>query len=103
MPPSGRPGLVMCSIEGVLVDAQLSFAFDSPSGRILVLLLATQNTDMDLYSTYRDTLAAIGWIEHDGKFVKSDELLSLEKIDVDGKHSWRLTIIPLSVNRLEIR
>ncbi len=90
-------------IEGVIVDAQLSFAFDSPSGRILVLLLKTEAVDVEFLSSYRGTLAAIGWTERDGRFVKGDELLRLEKIDVEGMTLWRLTIIPKSANQLEIR
>ena len=90
-------------INSVTVDTQLSFAFDSPSGRILVLHLQTQAEDKDILVSYHNTLAAIGWTKRDDKFVKDDELLRLEKINVGGKLLWRLTIIPKSANQLEIR
>ena len=90
-------------IDGVVVDVQLSFAFDSPSGRILALFLQTKVADKELFSSYRGTLNAIGWMEFDGRYVKGDELLSLEKIEVEGKALWRLTIIPMSAKQLEIR
>lgn len=90
-------------IDSVTVDVQTSFAFDSPSGRILVLHLLTQAADKDVYSTYSDTLAAIGWTKREGQYVKGDEMLKLEKIQDEGKPSWRLTIIPTSANQLEIR
>ena len=90
-------------IDGVVVDAQLSFAFDSPSGRILALFLQTKVADKELFSSYRGTLKALGWMEYDGRFVKGEELLSLEKIEVEGKTVWRLTIIPMSAKQLEIR
>ena len=90
-------------IDSVTVDAQLSFAFDSPSGRILVLHLQTQAVDKDIQSSYQNTLAAIGWTKRNGQYVKGDELLRLEKINVGGKSLWRLTIIPKSANQLEIR
>ena len=90
-------------IDSVTVDAQLSFAFDSPSGRILVLHLLTQAADEDIQSSYRDTLAALGWINRDGRYHKGDELLELEKLQLEGKPSWRLTIIPMSANQLQIR
>ena len=90
-------------IESVTVDTQLSFAFDSPSGRILVLHLQTQAEDEDIQVPYHNTLAAIGWTKRDDQFVKGDELLRLEKINVGGKPLWRLTIIPKSANQLEIR
>ena len=89
-------------INGVTVDTQLSFAFDSPSGRILVLHLQTQAEDEDIQVSYHNTLAAIGWTKRDDQFVKGDELLRLEKINVGGKLLWRLTIIPKSANQLEI-
>ena len=90
-------------INNVIVDTQLSFAFDSPSGRILVLHLQTQAEDKDIQVSYHNTLAAIGWTKRDDQFVKGDELLRLEKINVGGKLLWRLTIIPKSANQLEIR
>ena len=90
-------------INSVAVDTQLSFAFDSPSGRILVLHLQTQAKDKDILVYYHDTLAAIGWTKRDDQFVKGDELLRLVKINVGGKLLWRLTIIPKSANQLEIR
>ena len=90
-------------IDRVTVDTQLSFAFDSPSGRILVLLLQTQETDMEFLSSYRDTLSALGWTKHHGQYVKGDEILKLEKSQLDRKSLWRLTIIPLSANMLEFR
>ena len=90
-------------INSVTVDTQLSFAFDSPSGRILVLHLQTQAEDKDIQASYHNTLAAIGWTKRDEQFVKGDELLRLEKINVGGKLLWRLTIIPKSANQLEIR
>ena len=90
-------------INSVTVDTQLSFAFDSPSGRILVLHLQTQAEDEDIQLSYHNTLAAIGWTKRDEQFVKGDELLRLEKINIGGKLLWRLTIIPKSANQLEIR
>ena len=90
-------------INSVTVDTQLSFAFDSPSGRILVLHLQTQAEDKEIQVSYHNTLAAIGWTKRNDQFVKGDELLRLEKINVGGKLLWRLTIIPKSANQLEIR
>ena len=89
-------------INSVTVEIQLSFAFDSPSGRILVLHLQTQAEDSDIQVSYHNTLAAIGWTKRDDQFVKGDELLRLEKINVGGKLLWRLTIIPKSAYQLEI-
>ena len=90
-------------INSVTVDTQLSFAFDSPFGRILVLHLQTQAEDKEIQVSYHNTLAAIGWTKHDDQFVKGDELLRFEKINVGGELLWRLTIIPKSANQLKIR
>ena len=90
-------------IDSVTVDAQLSFAFDAPSGRILVLHLLTQAADKDIQFSYRATLSALGWVHRDGQYFKGDELLKLEKLPLEGKPSWRLTIIPMSANQLKIR
>ena len=90
-------------INSVTVDPQLSLAFDSPFGRILVLHLQTKAEDKNILVSYYNTLAAIGWTKRDDQFFKGGELLRLEKINVGGKLLWRLTIIPKSANQLQIR
>lgn len=85
------------------VNAQLSFAFDSPSGRVLVLYLETQTDDASLLAAYSKTLTAVGWTEEAGQFIKQGEQLSLEKIKIENEMFWRLTLIPVTANQLEIR
>ena len=90
-------------IDGMNVNAELSFAFDSPSGRILILFLETETADDTIASAYKRTLTAFGWVEQAGRFMKQDEQLLLEKINVQNKMVWRLTLLPATANQLEIR
>ncbi len=85
------------------VNAELSFAFDSPSGRILVLFLETEAADDTISSAYRKTLTAIGWAEEAGRFMKQGEQLRLEKINIQNQMVWRLTLLPATASQLEIR
>ena len=85
------------------VNAELSFAFDSPSGRILVLFLETVADDDTISSAYKETLSAIGWAEDAGRFLKQGEQLRLEKINIQNKMVWRLTLLPATASQLEIR
>ena len=85
------------------VNAELSFAFDSPSGRILVLFLETEAADDTISSAYRETLSAIGWAEEAGRFMKQGEQLRLEKINIQNQMVWRLTLLPATASQLEIR
>ena len=85
------------------VNAELSFAFDSPSGRILVLFLETEADDDTISSAYKETLSAIGWAEDAGRFLKQGEQLRLEKINIQNKMVWRLTLLPATASQLEIR
>ena len=85
------------------VNAELSFAFDSPSGRILVLFLETEADDDTISSAYKETLSAIGWAEDAGRFLKQGEQLRLEKINIQNQMVWRLTLLPASASQLEIR
>ena len=85
------------------VNAELSFAFDSPSGRILVLFLETEAADDTISSAYRKTLNAIGWAEEAGRFMKQGEQLRLEKINIQNQMVWRLTLLPATASQLEIR
>ena len=90
-------------IAETTVNPELSFAFDSPSGRILVLFLETEAADDAISAAYRKTLAAIGWVEQAGRFMKQDEQLRLEKITVQNQMVWRLTLLPATASQLEIR
>ena len=90
-------------IAETTVNPELSFAFDSPSGRILVLFLETEAADDTIASAYERTLTAFGWVEQAGRFMKQDEQLLLEKINVQNKMVWRLTLLPATANQLEIR
>lgn len=85
------------------VNAQLSFAFDSPSGRILVLFLQTDTDDGEFVARYGETLASIGWQQEAERFTKQGEQLRLEKIEVQNEMFWRLTLLPATANQLEIR
>ena len=85
------------------VNAELSFAFDSPSGRILVLFLETEADDDTISSAYKETLSAIGWAEDAGRFLKQGEQLRLEKINIQNQMVWRLTLLPATASQLEIR
>lgn len=85
------------------VDTQLSFAFDAPSGRILVLFLEPNRADVDVFKAYSQTLVAFGWVEKSGRFFKQGEKLTLEKIGAGEKPLWRLSLIPATANRLEVR
>ena len=85
------------------VNAQLSFAFDSPSGRILVLYLESDASDADLRAAFTETFSALGWSEQTGRLIKGGEQLRLEKIEAQNKMYWRLTLLPGSANQLEIR
>ena len=90
-------------IADTQVNAQLSFAFDSPSGRILVLYLESDVPDAELRTAYTDAFSAIGWSEQNGRLVKGAEQLRLEKIEAQNKMYWRLTLLPAAANQLEIR
>ena len=90
-------------IADTKVNAQLSFAFDSPAGRILVLYLESDVADAQLRAAYTQTFAAIGWSEDGGRLVKEGEQLHLERIQAQNKMYWRLTLLPVTANQLEIR
>ena len=90
-------------ITETTVNAELSFAFDSPSGRILVLFLETEADDAVISAAYSKTLSAIGWVEEDGRFLNQDEQLKLEKIKAGDQGVWRLTLVPAKANQLQIR
>ena len=49
-------------MNGLSVEPELGFAFDSPNGRIVMIFASSTANEADILGFYNESLAAIGWV-----------------------------------------
>ncbi len=84
-------------IDTMNVEPELSFSFDSPSGRIMILI-GTSNDNEDLIKQfYRQVMPTLGWELAGDKYQKGEEKFQIISSQKQDGLIWRLTISPLNV------
>ena len=53
-------------MQGMRIEPELGFAFDSPGGRIVLVFAATDTDSQDVLAYYNDALTSLGWSGGDG-------------------------------------
>ena len=83
-------------IDTMSVEPELSFSFDSPSGRIMILI-GTSNDDDDLIKQfYRQVMPTLGWELVGDQYQKGEEKFQIISSQKQDSSIWRLTISPLN-------
>ena len=81
-------------MAGMTIEPELGFAFDSPSGRI-VLVFASSSADPEgVMAYYNDALSSLGWVGSDGSWERGRELLGLAQVDTSTGRLWRIRLSP---------
>ncbi len=81
-------------IDGLTVAAELSFSFDSPSGRVMVIYARPDKQDTDITAAYSRLLGALGWQADTQGFSRASEQLKIEKVRVENIDLWRFALTP---------
>ena len=91
-------------MQGMVVRPDLSFNFDSLSGRILVIYAVFKVDDKVVYKDrvshfYNDLLPSLGWRasgkqESDMYFHRDDEMLVMSQVDIGDVSLWRFALTP---------
>ena len=76
------------------VEPALGFAFDSPSGRIVMIFASSKADAADILGFYNESLAAIGWVGGDGEWRRGPETLVITEISTAAGRLWRLMVQP---------
>ena len=83
-------------IETINVEPELSFSFDSPSGRIMILI-GTSNDNEDLIKQfYGQVMPTLGWELVGDQYQKGEEKFQIVSSQKQDGLIWRLTISPLN-------
>ena len=82
-------------MQGMTIEPQLGFAFDSPEGRI-VQIFATGPSETGLVIRYyNEALSGLGWDGRDGQWKRDDEVLVISQVEMASGTLWRIRLSPL--------
>ncbi|MGC6453228.1 MAG: hypothetical protein ACON31_04915 [Candidatus Puniceispirillaceae bacterium] len=81
-------------MEGMVIEPELGFAFDSPGGRIVLVFAATGEGAANVLSYYNAALASLGWAGADGSWSRGEESLTLAQVDTSVGRLWRIRLSP---------
>ena len=76
------------------VEPALGFAFDSPSGRIVMIFASSTANAVDILEFYNESLVAIGWVGGDGEWRRGPETLVISEVSTAAGRLWRLMVRP---------
>ena len=76
------------------VESALGFAFDSPSGRIVMVFASSAAAAPDIMRFYNESLPVIGWMGVDGSWRRGSEVLSISEVTTAAGRLWRLMVRP---------
>jgi len=81
-------------MDGMVIEPELGFAFDSPGGRIVLVFAASGEAEGGVLSFYNGALASLGWVGGDGSWKRGEESLTLAQVDTSVGRLWRIRLSP---------
>ena len=81
-------------MDGMTIEPELGFAFDSPSGRIVLVFAAATDSEAVILAYYDSALASLGWQGGGGSWNRGLESLTLGQVDTSVGRLWRIRLSP---------
>ena len=81
-------------MDGMTIEPELGFAFDSPSGRIVLVFAAATASEAAILAYYDSALASLGWQGGGGSWNRGSESLTLGQVDTLVGRLWRIRLSP---------
>ena len=85
-------------METMSVEPELSFSFDSPSGRIIILIATSDEKEESIVRFYDEIMPQLGWIMTDSEYLRGSEKFELLSSNNQNGIIWRLSITPKSID-----
>jgi Mg2+/Co2+ transporter CorB len=83
-------------METMNVEPEFSFSFDSPSGRIIILIATSDDKKESVAQFYDEVMPQLGWMIKDSEYVRGPEKFQLLSSNNENGIIWRLSIKPIS-------
>ena len=81
-------------MNGLEIEPQLGFAFDSPNGRIVMIFASTKAPSSKIMAFYEGSLAQLGWDGGGGKWMRGAEKLMIGMVQTARGPLWRIMLQP---------
>ena len=81
-------------MNGLSIEPELGFAFDSPDGRIVMIFASSTVPKSKIMGFYGSTLAQLGWGGGDGKWTRGNEKLEIGAVETARGPLWRIMLQP---------
>ena len=81
-------------MDGMTIEPELGFAFDSPSGRIVLVFAAATDSEAAILAYYNSALVSLGWQGGGGSWNRGSESLTLGQVDTSVGRLWRIRLSP---------
>ena len=81
-------------MNGLSIEPELGFAFDSPDGRIVMIFASSTVPASQIMAFYGSTLAQIGWGGGNGNWIRGDEKLVIGAVKTARGPLWRIMLQP---------
>ena len=82
-------------MQGMAIEPQLGFAFDSPEGRIVQVFATGPSENAAVIRYYNAALAGLGWAGADGRWQRDGEVLVISQVKMASGRLWRIRLSPL--------
>ena len=81
-------------MDGMTIEPELGFAFDSPSGRIVLVFAAATDSEAAILAFYDSAMASLGWQGGGGSWNRGSESLTLGQVETSVGRLWRIRLSP---------
>ena len=81
-------------MNGLSIEPELGFAFDSPDGRIVMIFASSTAPASQIMAFYGSTLAQLGWGGGNGNWTRGDERLVIGAVQTARGPLWRIMLQP---------
>lgn len=81
-------------MSGLEIEPELGFAFDAPSGRIVMIFASGGPQAADLHDFYAATLPSLGWQKQGPVWLRQGESLTISQVETAMGLLWRIMLRP---------
>ena len=81
-------------MNGLSIEPELGFAFDSPDGRIVMIFASSTVPAYKIMGFYGTTLAQLGWGGGNGNWIRGNEKLVIGAVQTARGPLWRIMLQP---------
>ena len=81
-------------MNGLSIEPELGFAFDSPDGRIVMIFASSTVPASKIMGFYGSTLAQLGWVGGNGDWIRENERLVIGEVETARGPLWRIMLQP---------